>query len=278
MSTRYTIIQYVPDPVTDERMNIGLVVIDGEHRVAAMRFLRHWRRARTFGDEDPKFLQEFVKSLEIRQRELLGLGKVWTAEDVTRAVKNWHHSIQFTEFRASLQQPDELADDLAARFLREPMMQAAQEYMVRTDVLKLGARHLRQALRSRFGVSGAALVKTRYSLAGRLSTHHFDLVAGNGQPQFAAQAVSLAISDQRQIEKDINSAGWSIQDVKERDDQFPAAIIAIIPSSESVLDGERQQNVDRLTSVAKDLNVPVIPEAGIPAWAQKMAATVTLHH
>jgi Protein of unknown function (DUF3037) len=54
----YSVVQYLPDPVTDERVNIGVITYgDGGIRC---RFLRTWTRVRMFGGEDVSFLREFA--------------------------------------------------------------------------------------------------------------------------------------------------------------------------------------------------------------------------
>lgn len=59
MSAYYTVVQYVPDPVTDERVNIGVIAFD--RGVVRSRFLRNWRRIQQFGSENLAFIKEFVQ-------------------------------------------------------------------------------------------------------------------------------------------------------------------------------------------------------------------------
>src|SRR6266700_2867713 len=48
MPTTYTVVQYVPDPIADERLNVGVIAVSGGR--ARSRFLTNWRRAERFGN------------------------------------------------------------------------------------------------------------------------------------------------------------------------------------------------------------------------------------
>ena len=60
MTSHYSIVQYVPDPIADERINVG-VIATGENGTVRVRFLGHWQRVHQFGRGDVSFLQEFAR-------------------------------------------------------------------------------------------------------------------------------------------------------------------------------------------------------------------------
>ena len=62
MASRYSVIQYVPDPIADERINIGLVIFDDEQVKAV--FLKQWDRVRCFAMEDIQFLRLFEEQMQ----------------------------------------------------------------------------------------------------------------------------------------------------------------------------------------------------------------------
>ncbi|MBD2774779.1 DUF3037 domain-containing protein [Iningainema tapete] len=62
MVSRYSIIQYVPDPIADERINIGVVVFNED--AVKSRFLTNWERVRLFGMEDIDFLKDFADRVQ----------------------------------------------------------------------------------------------------------------------------------------------------------------------------------------------------------------------
>ena len=63
MVSRYSIIQYVPNPIADERMNIGVLAFDNEN--VRVQFLRNWSRVHDFGGENIRFLRDFAKKCDL---------------------------------------------------------------------------------------------------------------------------------------------------------------------------------------------------------------------
>lgn len=126
MSSRYSLIQYVPSPIADERINIGVVSIgiDAVGLVYA-RFLKDWSRVEAFGMEDISFLKEFAVRLEseaadIRQspEDTHEYYKMRISEILEQ--RQWANSIQFTEFRGSLEDPETTLETIADSCLVEP--------------------------------------------------------------------------------------------------------------------------------------------------------------
>ena len=74
MPSNYAIVQYRPDPASDERLNIGVIAwdADGAHAV----FVDTWERVRSFGGCDIGFLREFAQSMQMRLAEDLLSGRV----------------------------------------------------------------------------------------------------------------------------------------------------------------------------------------------------------
>ena len=61
MSAQFSVIRYVPDPITEECVNFGVVAWDGER--IRCRFLSNWTRVRSFGQQKLDFLREFAKEM-----------------------------------------------------------------------------------------------------------------------------------------------------------------------------------------------------------------------
>jgi hypothetical protein len=271
MSSYYTVLQFVPDVIADERINVG-VIVAGDGEPLRMRFLQKWDRVTKFGANDVGFLKEFVKRLEIQQLELQG-PQPWSFDDVRRAAREWRNSIQFTTPRASLKSAAELMREVSTRFLVEPIGVGAYQHRPRSLARDITATAVRHALRDRLGPMAAGLVKKTYQLSGALSAHHFDVVAANGKPLFAAETISLDQADQSRVERDINSAGWALRDVKQKDREFPTAIVAFMPPGQ-ILDADQQANIDRVGAITNSLNVPLIAEAQLAEWSARMALAV----
>src|SRR4051812_2171229 len=110
MPAYYTVVQYVPDPVRDERMNIGVIAFgDGAVRT---KFVDSWQRVKAFGEEHIGFLRSFA-----RKADRL------TEEKIREIVESWHSSIQLSPPAGSLLSPQALLVDAASRYLRDPAPQ-----------------------------------------------------------------------------------------------------------------------------------------------------------
>ena len=49
MPSRYSIIQYVPNPIADERIHIGVLAFD--ENLVKVSFLKNWQRVKDFGGD-----------------------------------------------------------------------------------------------------------------------------------------------------------------------------------------------------------------------------------
>lgn len=109
MVSFYSVVQYVPCSIADERINVGVITFDddGLHH----RFLTDWRRVEAFGGEPIDFLHEFADEFEHRG---------WTAELVHRASREWANGIQLTRPRASTLTAAVLLDRIGDDMLVEP--------------------------------------------------------------------------------------------------------------------------------------------------------------
>lgn len=121
MASRYSVIQYVPNPIADERINIGVIVFD--EKIIKVHFLRSWERVKAFGKEDIRFLRDFARRMgEASKNGLLfpnddpnnGQSRVDRLRKVSRG---WINSIQFTEPRGSLENVDSLFKEAINTYL-----------------------------------------------------------------------------------------------------------------------------------------------------------------
>lgn len=123
MSSRYSLIRYVPNPISGERINIGVVSIGiNDVGVVYVRFLKDWSRVEAFGMEDISFLKEFAVRLEaeaaaIRQSPE-DTHEYYTMRmlDIIEQKRQWSNGIQFTELRDSLEDPETILEIIAHLF------------------------------------------------------------------------------------------------------------------------------------------------------------------
>src|SRR5262245_43933440 len=152
MPAYYALIQYTPDPVIDERINIGVVVFgDGWVR---FRFLQNWTRARQFGAN--------ITSLKAFAHQAQKLNEAMIRE----AANRWRNSIQFTKPAGSLLEPEALLEDVAKRFLIDPTP-AGKKNRTRRDAIVLARLRIGEALIERVGKASAkGLLKSHYPVEG----------------------------------------------------------------------------------------------------------------
>ena len=99
MITKYCVVRYVPNPLSGETVNVG-VVAWGEGKIAT-EFVKNWKRVKAFGREDISFLREFVEQAEassILGRNLPSLGPTPISEQQLQEItESWSNSIQFSD-------------------------------------------------------------------------------------------------------------------------------------------------------------------------------------
>lgn len=124
MGSSYSIIQYVPNPISEERINIGVMAFDDE--AVKVKFLTRWDRVSCFASmADLPSLKEFASEMEkVTRQGLLFPGDVLNQtpnhERLINVVHGWANSIQFTEPRRSLETVDDLLADIQETYLIEP--------------------------------------------------------------------------------------------------------------------------------------------------------------
>jgi hypothetical protein len=134
----------------------------------------------------------------------------------------WINSIQFTRPRASTKPADELADDVAKRFLkaRVSRTRARDRRWVRAH----GYRSVIAALEAAGIDQPEELVRKQQPIKGRIESHVFDLVAGNGKTVTAALALSFEGQTPAALQREYSSAAWTLEDVRSEEADLPLAV------------------------------------------------------
>jgi hypothetical protein len=267
MGALFTIVQYVPDPLADERMNVGVLVVEGG-RIEG-RFLREWNRVRTFGGEDVSFLRDFayrVNQWTPDHPEIPGLaaGVRLDEKGLQDIVGRWHNSIQFTPLRASLSSPQELLDQLAARYLRHAPRKRTG-YRDRRKAAQIAFRELEDAFLPVLGPDSNASISRNAVIPGKLDHHQFDVSIENGTPYLAAHGLSFEGPHSKDLEKEIDATAWAIDDVKSADKSLDLAVLVLPPKS------AKSKTFDRAVHVFEGLKAEVVEEPEAESWAQEHA-------
>ena len=258
MSAYYSIVQYTPDPIIGEYINIGVVVF-GQGRCLT-RFLHNWSRVKQFGG-NVTALKAFAHEAQQKLDE----------QKVREAAQRWANSIQFTPPAASLLAPDALLSDAAERFLIDPTT-ASRSRRTRRDAIALAGRCLATALRERVGsrTAAKALLKRHYHIQGLLDEHEFDLSVANGHPFFAVQGLSFEAPDENdRLIKDVHATAFSVEDVKKRNPDFPVGIVALMSTDVSPL-------YERSAHTLRQVGAEVVTEDQVDQWAAYMVEHAAL--
>lgn len=263
MASFYSIVQFVPDLVADERINIGAFTF-GDGRVRC-HFLGNWARVQRFSPQDISFLRDFARDMAAacrRMRQVDIAGRKRLGEDeLRRMIAHWGNGIQFTQPRASLDTPDELLDEVAGRFLREPVTQR-RERRDRRAAAGLAAGSLIAALLRRGADERTAehLVQRHEPVAGKSGDHDFDVVLRNGVVYSAARALSFEIRGAEALSDEIGAAAWAIADVHRRDPSLPLGVVLLPPVDGSKTYGQAVQTFE-------SLDAPILTEGNLAEWA-----------
>jgi len=281
MPSLYSIVRYVPDPIADERINIGVIVV-GEG-VVRTRFIEHWRRIQQFGGEDIGFLHDFVHDL----------GKItttwqlesddkqnWSIDTLTKLSACWINSIQLSTPRASLRAPDELLREISDVFLRErsrtddamirienDLREREPRPFTKRDVVMLATREVETVLADRFGDSVERIVKRNSPVRGRVEDHDFDIVGENSHVLFAANGLSFDGRDTPSRLRDIDATAWAIDDVRKADADVPLAVIVRPPQTSST-------SYTRAERIFPELGAEIVTDDHIDEWAARVARRI----
>jgi len=229
MTSRYSVIQYVPNPIADERINIGVVAFNND--VIQVRFVNNWERVRQFGVKDIEFLKDFAQQISNDARDGLLLASenlygLSNEELILRISKRWINSIQFTSSRASLYAVDELLEYIADTYLHEQISNIERKIKNRdrhfaSQMLKSKTRQL---IIEKFPGTAKYWLKNNYELLGNTLNNKFDVVVGNGKPYFAAHSISFEVNVNDTLTEAIS---WRILNVKNHQRDLPLGIFVL---------------------------------------------------
>src|ERR1700693_472138 len=228
MPSHYMIVRYVPDPIAEERINIGVLAFGGG--VVRARFLNSWDRARRLGRERISYLKEIAERFADRQTPLLADPVSWSEGTMTRVSRSWRNSIQLSEPRASLKSPDDLVEEVADRYLKETTRAARTR--AKSTAAALGLRFLRTSFRTNLGRLSVRLLKSRYDIPGKFDNHRVDVAGVNGRTLFAAEAISFEVSDPDELKKDVESVAWTVDDLRKAHRTLRMSVLALPPARE----------------------------------------------
>jgi hypothetical protein len=275
MTAHFSVVQYVPDAVADERINIGVIAVgDGGIRC---RFLRDWERVERFGGRNVAFLKDFARSVQetvVDQNRLLPVAPPLNLNILEHMATGWINSIQLTPPRGSIQDSDTLLASVAGDFLKERVPTKRETRQKRSIAVDAQAV-LSDALEQRCGTSLARELVTRdYRYRGKHDEHEFDVAVGNGEVFLGAYALSFQIADTDYLHDRVKITGWDLSDVRSVDTELGLAVIASLP-----VPGHRHYDTVRslylqTEQICKEYEVSLVPEDNLFQIAAEIAERI----
>src|SRR6266568_2936131 len=265
----YSVVQYVPDIVTDERINVGVLVFEGN--VIRSRFLRNWKRVQVFGGEDVAFLRDLAQRAREWSSEDLTLpgmasGARLNEEGLAKLAAEWHNTVQFTPPRASVLPPDDLLVDVASRFLHDQARRKPR-FRDRPTAARLAATSLRHALHARLGEQADAMLRRNIRVQGALDEHLFDIAVTNGEVKLAAHALSFEGRHTPALEREVKASAWAVDDIRKRTLDLELAVVALPPRT-------RTKTYDQAAHVLRELGAAFVTEQETDNWANHVAESL----
>jgi len=276
MVSRYSIIQYVPNPIADERMNIGVLAFDNEN--VRVQFLRNWSRVHDFGGENIRFLRDFAKKMQDSIEKEIFFSKnedknISRQECLKKITQESMNSIQFTESKASLMDVDTLLEDIVSICLIDPITKKSL-LRDRQGASKLATSQIKQAVTKYLGSDAEGLLQKQYSILGKHEKHEFDIAVANGHPYFATHAVSFEINPKKNV---LDALSYSIIDIKELDQNIPLGIFVLPPNKDLCTDySDLQKIYNSRTETFREIGAEVIKEDELNDWVRSVLVSTNL--
>jgi hypothetical protein len=283
MPSFYSVVQYLPDPNAEERINIGVVAYHDS--TVRARFLSDWNRVRSFGKEDVGYLKDFaqrfqrtvnVQSAIASGMSQLGLeSQVEHKPELTTAslevmFSEWSNSIRFTVPRASLRGPDALLDETSRRFLT---VRARKQHGRRDQ--ESASRTVRSLVRSGMIAlvekeDAEELVRFNYPVLGARQEHLFEVAVANGTPYFVAESASFEVGDpmSRALNSRLDSIAWALSDIGPREQALPVGVLMLPPTTHHEESDKLTDLFQERSRLFSDLGAAVLSEGDVEQWTQ----------
>jgi hypothetical protein len=256
MVSFYSVLQYVPDPLADERVNVGVIAFDAN--TFQCQLLDDWRRVHSFGARSVTELRGAVRELEGELEQQAQESPGETKSRIDELARTWRHSIQMTVSRASTMAVSDLMVEMTGIMLKQSPIQRRPR--TKTAILAQARVSLERVLEDR-----RDLVRGRAPVPGRYINHEVDLAVVNGKVLLAAQAISFARAPSSTLEKDVSATAWVIEDVRQAEGAPQLAVIVGAP------DDRKRGDFVTATKLFADMDAQVVPTEGVDSWAQELA-------
>ena len=272
MPSYYSIVRFLPDPVRDERINVGVLAYDDAGDVAG-HFVRDWKRIRNFAGQDVAFLQDFIRELAdatSTQRTLSfdgGQGGC-SPEDIRRMASRWINSVQMSEPRASLLGRDDLLARMSAQFLVPTRGRKKRTFRDRRQAVSLARHSLETALAATPAAKRKNVkMEPKLHLAGELGQHVFDAALLNGKPLLGVHGISFEGPTTVQQQREVDATAWTIDDIRKKHPDLLIGVLALPPRNKG-------KTYDQAQRIFTGLGAEVVDESDAADWATRATKQV----
>jgi hypothetical protein len=265
MASYYSILQYVGDPVRDERLNVGVFAFD-ESRCKFVH-TDDWSHLRCL------FGSQSIPAVKNALREL----RHWGGREVQNFVHNPFGNFNVTLPSASVLSPEELLLFISRRVLPTKSAKLAG-YQVKSEVVRDVRRQFRDRLKDRFGPGGVALLRDRDRLIFSTKVPiNPDVAIGNGEVQSVVQALSFEEKDENKVQRDVSATGFIIREIREAEGPISKAKIGIVcvPPKNGSKDMNRYYDLAVNEFQQRDATLLQIEQIG--AWTEAQVNGLYVH-
>ncbi len=256
MPCHYVVIQYICDPIADERVNLGVLAYD-EHGEWQLRMLDDWKRAERFTGITRGGLRRHGDDIT----EALTAASA-PAQLIEKWLTQWEHSLQLSHPRGSLRSVEETVRTITEQVLVE---QAAKRQSSGRPALVRKARSSIEASLSRAQLSGLTeqVLSGKQPVAGHAEPHEVDLALRNGHLLMAARALAFSARRSTYMEYEVSDTAWTVRDLQELDDGPEFAVLLSPPQDKD------RPDYQRALSLFGELNAEVVFPPGLERWADR---------
>lgn len=279
----YSIVQFVPDPIADERVNIGVIVFSNGRVLS--RFLHRWDRVKRFAQADIGYVQEFSRWIGDAVNPSpsghlpLSLPGVPVSggpneETIRRIATEWSSSIQLTPPQPSLEDPQTLLDRLARSHLIEPQSAPGQQtFRDRQDAASLTLKNIRDAVARELGATAAyKLVRRDYPVGGRVMPDvKIDVAVANGHIYSLSQALSFETHDMRELERQTQHAIYTLKDISDIRKDIRLDVVVLPPQPGQFNYQQARERFAALPRMCSEIGAGLVTDQSLPDWARSVA-------
>ena len=263
MTSYYSVIQFVPDIIADEKINLGVIAWD--ENSASSRIVGDWRRITSFAHGDTKFLREFEDQFQKFsgvQMSLPSIGKdgAITISSLETIIREWQRCIQFTTARASIKSKESLLEDIYPIFVKTRPQKVRGT--AKRRALTIASNIFNDELSKILTLDPSSYIHNREILAGKLDNHTFDIVIRNGKLISAVNTMSFGIADSAKLSREIDATAWALDDVKKKHPKLPLCIFALDKKNAN------DAMLQRAQKVFTGLDAVFVGESKFKSWAR----------